>query len=399
MGKSPVRRVFTLVSSSSVLSYRRKISEPADNQQLEQQPAAMEQQQQQNHLDHKKYQPTLQSQPHPPSISSTNNHQGTERKMQFTRRMPHNPKRPQRAVVKQRRWKPKITQPVLLPQRSWNKSGKEVDDEEEDEETTFFKAQRRTQKLLASAADGKIKNAIVTKVTTSEIFLAETSSQETQSGSEDENLFMPYSNLSTFVRSPAQLHGVKQQETTAVQMEQKEVIKQIRPVKAIARRTEAQEARNSGQPLIWWNQCQKVKRQQKQKLVAAKDQKRPLREQRQLHMDLNTHSYDVVDANEGNSLNEDIVELNKIVPYIVVGNVACPIATNGQRPMRAGMAEKGKAVDMIMEDFCQHLIQKTQMRYRDSFVVEDSGFDAASSYDFFNSRFTEIQNSTSIVYF
>lgn len=431
MGTTPKRRVLSSASLSSVPHYRPKIINTSSNQELEKQSADTKRQQQKHNQHHR-----LQSPPHPlhtTSACSFQRRSSTSPPIRRFRCKYHQSKQSQPALFKQLVWKAKIAPPTseVLLQHQRSLSNNDDEDGEEDEEAIFAEKQRQAQKLLACKvgmlAGSKGKAVISARLTSSETFVAESSSQETQSGSEDEVLFMPYSGMLSAAQSPAQWPVFKQQKAETIKGRSSSPVV---PSKAIEMPIKAQENRAlSKKKSFGWKRRQNCEQKQKQRRVLAKEQKRVFCEKKEVHMRKNKRSCSI-DTSAALKPDSDNVairvfhppvslatgmdaevchavlsQLEEVVSHIVVGDVACPIASNEQLFVRVGVSGKGQAVDIAVEDIRQRVIvmlersQMTRMHYRESFVLDNSGFDAASSYDFLKSRFLEIQRSANIVYF
>ncbi|RLN27140.1 hypothetical protein BBJ28_00018579 [Nothophytophthora sp. Chile5] len=96
-------------------------------------------------------------------------------------------------------------------------------------------------------------------------------------------------------------------------------------------------------------------------------------------------------------------QLEEVAPYIVVGDVACPVVGDGDvdgdaedltvaREEEVAVEQTGASAEEAVAGFQQHVIamlqrsEEVQKQRRESFVVDRSGFDAAASYDFFKRR-------------
>ncbi|ETM32408.1 hypothetical protein L914_20180 [Phytophthora nicotianae] len=443
MGKTPERRVFTSASSSGALRYRRKAPAPADNQQPEQQPEDIKQhpadiKQQLAEPKEQQQQKQEQSEPQPHRSNNSNNRNRSSRSppARRFRPKPRQPKQQQPALLKQLLWKAKAVQPapplLTLTKQQQRSRNQEEEDDDEDEEVAFAREQRQARKLLASEAEAlaaKNKAVVVAALPSSESFVAESSSQETQSGSEDEAVFLPYSDLLPSVQASPEWQVFKEQED-AEETDGEEDASPVMPsrtaetpVEKLQKQPEQDELEKTA---VIRRKRQRSKLKLKQKRAAAKEQKRFQDQQIQVHKD---ESERVCPAEEdaGSTQDDDsnifhpptnlasemdagvcravLSQLNEVVPYIVVGDVACPMVPSDEKPsVSADEAEKEEPEETVV-DFRQHVIamlnrsKETQIQYRESFVVENSGFDAASSYDFLKSRFYEIQRSTGIVYY
>ncbi|POM80411.1 Hypothetical protein PHPALM_1759 [Phytophthora palmivora] len=348
MGKTPERRVFT---PTSALRYRRKVPAPVDNQQPEPQPTKDE----------------------PKRRNRSSRSPAGRRSKQ--------PKQPQPALLKQLLWKAKSVQPTAAAVMTQQN--------EDEEEVAFATEQRQTRKLLASEALATSKSK-ADAGSTSEPFVAESSSQETQSGSEDEVVFLEL--LPTV--SDWQF---KQQEDT----DGEEMASPVMPMKE----QDGLEKRRTRQ---------KHKLKQKQKRAATKQQKRlQLQQNQQVSTPDETVDIFHPPTNLASEMDAGVCravlsQLKEVAPFIVVGDVACPMVSAEQPPVSGGRSDKcepsaAKSEEAIV-DFRHHVIamldrsSETQMQHRESFVVKNSGFDAASSYDF-KHRFCEVQRSADIVYY
>ncbi|KAL3664161.1 hypothetical protein V7S43_011042 [Phytophthora oleae] len=409
MGKTPEHRVF---SSSGALRYRRKVPAPVDNQQLEQpQPADVKQEPKQQ----------IKTQQPKPRSRSSRSPPG-----RHFRPKPRQPKPQQPALLKQLLWKAKAVQPTQQQRNSAN------DEEEEDEEVAFAREQRQARKLLASEAEvlavSKSKAAADTMLP-SDAFVAESSSQETQSGSEDEAVFMPYRGLLPTVQPRAKWQVFRPEEDGAGSAEEtdgEEIGSPVVPSEAAEPIKEQTQKQQDGLEKEATRRKQRQKYKQKQKRAAAKEQKRLRYQQKQEESERSCpaeedvgstqdHSSTTVDifhppTNLASEMDAGVCravlsQLKEVVPFIVVGDVACPMVPDDPHPVSVGESDKREVSAAVSKDFRQHVIamldrsKETQILYRESYVVEDSGFDAASSYDFFKSRFCEIQRSAGIVYY
>ncbi|KAE9071378.1 hypothetical protein PF007_g26580 [Phytophthora fragariae] len=401
MGKTPERRVF----ASAPLRYRRKVPVPEDNQQAEEPKPKPKQQQQQT----QKLRSSDRSSRSPP---------GRRFRPKAARQPKHQQQQP--PLLKQLLWKAKAVQPtpasLSLPLQSGGNNAEQQqqqEEEEEDEEAAFAQQQRQARKLLASEAEAlaasKQKAAAV--VSPADAFVAESSSQETQSGSEDETVFLPYNGLPT---TKWQLYAKQQQ--------QEEAVRPVMPSQAAeeeeaARAKEQDELEKAAATRRKLRQKYKLKQKQKRK-----EQKRLQHQQRQEEENERPRSTDgdedehtAVDifhppTNLASDMDAGVCravlsQLKEVVPFIVIGDVACPVVVGSEeQPVASAASVKGGASaadsDAAVVDFREHVIamldrsKETQMQYRDSFVLESSGFDAASSYDFFKRRFCEIDPIT-----
>ncbi|KAK1934411.1 hypothetical protein P3T76_011020 [Phytophthora citrophthora] len=395
MGKAPEHRVF---SSSGALRYRRKVPAPVDNQQPE--PTDVKQE--------------LKQQQQQPSKSKSRSSRFRPKSRQA------NPQQP--ALLKQLLWKAKTVQPTQQQLNTYSNSS--IDDEEEDEEEAFAREQRKERKLLATEAEAlvvsKTKTAASAMLPSSDAFVAESSSQETQSGSEDEAVFMPYRSLLPTVQPGTKWGALRPEEDGAGSGEEtdgEEVASPVVPSGTVEPVEEQTQKQNMGleKESTRRKHRQNYKQKQKQKRAAAKEKKRLQYHQKQevrscpaeedvrsMQDDSNT-TVDIFHPPTNLTSEMDagvcravLSQLKEVVPFIVVGDVACPMMPDDPHPVCAGDSDKrevkaAESEDTIV-DFRQHVIsmldrsKETQILYRESFVVEDSGFDAASSYDFFKSR-------------
>ncbi|EGZ25073.1 hypothetical protein PHYSODRAFT_326142 [Phytophthora sojae] len=413
MGKTPERRVF----ASAPLRYRRKVPVPEDNQQPEptQQQLQRKQQQQQ-----------------PYSHDRSSKSPPARRFRPKGGRQPKHRQQQQPPLLKQLLWKAKAVQPMpeslgirplpAAPQKPQQQQQKKKDDgqEEEDEEAVFAQQQRQARKLLASEAEALAagKQKAVSVVSPVDAFVAESSSQETQSGSEDEAVFLPYNGLPT---TQWQVYAKEQQqreeEVGAGSAEETDGEEAVMPSETVDDQ-ESLQMKEQGQDELEKSTArrrkprQKHKLRQKQKRAAAKEQKRLQHQQKQQQQE---EDHERPRSADGDSTLEDentavdifhpptnlardmdaglcravLSQLQDVVPFIVVGDVACPVVDDEQS---AVSAKGGAGSDAAVVDFREHVIamldrsRQTQMQHRDSFLVESSGFDAASSYDFFKRR-------------
>jgi hypothetical protein len=425
MGKTPERRVFT---SSGPLRYRRKVPAPADNQQPE--PPTDRKTQ----LDERKaQQDEPKAQQEPTQLKNRSRSSRSPSVRRFRPKPKQNQNQP--ALLKQLLWKAKAVQPTpaalqqlqLQQQQSNNDS-----EEEEGEEEAFAAEQRQARKLLASEAEAlaasKSKAAAVPSV---EPFVAESSSQETQSGSEDEAAFLPYGGLVP-VQPPVATAKwqVYEHETDA-----EEAASPVIPAEAVeavetGKEQEKQDALEKA-AAARRKQRQKYKLKQKQKRAAAKEQKRIQHQQKQMQeaaderprpteedaapvpgdedaaVDIFHPSTNLASEMDAGVCRAVLTQLEDVVPCIVVGDVACPVvAESDGQPLEAAASDKDQTASSegAIVDFRQHVIamldrsKETQMQYRNSFVVQDSGFDAASSYDFFKRRKCATRPSVSLLW-
>ncbi|KAL4176636.1 hypothetical protein KRP22_001577 [Phytophthora ramorum] len=380
MGKTPERH-------ASSLRYRRKVP---DNQQPE------------PPVDAKSEPPPKQLKPQRSSSSSSNSNSNRSRSSRSPAGRRFRPKprqsKQQPPLLKQLLWKAKAVQPTPAPQSS-------QEQEQEEEEVAFATEQRQTRKLLASEAEAQNRSKTLALEPSAE------SSQETQSGSEDEAAFLPYNDLPT-----AKWHVYKQQET-------EEMASPLTPSNTA--KDQQDEFHVEKAAATRRKQRQKYKLKQKQKRAAAKEQKRLQHQQKQLQdeneedagptqddedetMDIFHPPTNLASEMDAGVCRAVLSQLKDVVPFIVVGDVACPVVAehdehSASASDKSQVSAPGSHVAVV--DFRQHVIamldrsKETQMQYRESFVVEGSGFDAASSYDFFKRRFCEIQRSADIVYY
>ncbi|EEY66664.1 uncharacterized protein PITG_16745 [Phytophthora infestans T30-4] len=207
MGKSRENRVFMSASSSGALRYRRKALAPADNQQPEQQPAGPKQLQQLKALPN-----------HSNSNGSRSRSNRSSPVLHFQPKL-RQPKQP--TLLKHLLWKAKAGQPtpslLTLTHQQQRSRDQEEEEDYEDEEVIFAREQREAYKLLASEASALAATKLKAMATlpSSELFASESSSQETQSGSEEEDVILPYSDMFTMVQLPAEWQVYKEQEDKA----------------------------------------------------------------------------------------------------------------------------------------------------------------------------------------
>ncbi|KAF1781701.1 hypothetical protein GQ600_11823 [Phytophthora cactorum] len=388
MGKTPERRVFTSASSS----------EDIKQQQLKPQ--------------HQQLKPQLYAD----SNRSRSSRSPSARRFRPKPRQSKQQQQP--ALLKQLLWKAKAVQPTppLLT-------------------LTQQQQRSRDQEEVEALAATKNKAVAVAALPSSESFVAESSSQETQSGSDDEAVFLPYSDLLPAVQPPTEWQVFKEQENGAEETDGEENSSPVVPSETVETPTTEQQEEQPEQDELEKAAAIRRKRQrsklkQRQKR-AAKEQKRFQHQQKQVHEgekervrpaeeDAGSTQSDGSAAvaifhpptNLASEMDAGVCravlsQLKEVVPCIVVGDVACPMVPDEQSPVSSGEAGKGgtSGSEEAIVDFRQHVIamldrsKETQIQYRESFVLENSGFDAASSYDFFKSRFCEIQRSTDIVYF
>ncbi|CAI5705864.1 unnamed protein product [Peronospora effusa] len=308
------------------------------------------------------------------------------------------PKQQQQPVLlKQMLWKAKAVQPTPLPlMRQSSKCN-------EDKEVAFVNGVEtlaRTKKKTVGVLEDPLS---------SEPFVAGLSSQETQSGSEDDVVFLRYSEL----RQREDAEEIDRENWPGMPSEEDVVTKQGGLEKAAATRRK---------------QRQKYRLKQKQKRAAVKKHKRLQHQEKQENERLHTTKEDTgsitqdgENATEGNlysftnrrsEMNAGFSQLKEEVQVIVVGDVACPVVADSGNQLggtAASTSDQSMAsitgFEVAIVDFRQHAStmldrsKEIQVQYRDSFVVENSDFDAASSYDFFKRRFCEIQRTTGIVYY
>ncbi|CAI5723791.1 unnamed protein product [Peronospora destructor] len=388
MGKTSKRQMFTSTSSNSSLRYRRKASVPTNK---EQQQSTDSKQDECKQLKQK-----LLRGERPPAG------------FRFRSKSRNAKQQQQPVLLKQLLWKAKAVQPtVLTVTRQLSKC-------KEDEEVVCVNG--------VEALDTAKRNTVgALKPSSSESFVAGSSSQETQSGSEDDVVFLRYSDLRPAVQPSTKWRMDKEQREDAeeiggenwpVMPSQEEVVKkQAGLEETVATRRKAK---------------QKYRLKQEQKRAAAKGHKRLQKRQENERLpatkeDTESITQDGENAAEGNfhpstnlrsEMDTGLSQLKKVVPFIVVGDVACPVVADLDNELggtAASASDQSMASITVSKvaivDFRQHgktlldRSKETQVQDRDSFVVEDSAFDAASSYDFFKRRFYEIQRTTGIVYY
>ncbi|CAH0485049.1 unnamed protein product [Peronospora farinosa] len=262
----------------------------------------------------------------------------------------------QPVLLKQMLWKAKAVQPTPLPlTRQSSKCN-------EDKEVAFVKGVETLARIKKKTV------GVLEEPLSSESFVADLSSQETQSGSEDDVVFLRYSDL----RQREDAEEIDRENWPGMPSEEDVVTKQGGLEKAAATR-----------------------RKQRQKMV---------RMQRKAIL----YSF----TNRRSEMNAGFSQLKEEVQVIVVGDVACPVVADSGNQVggtAASTSDQSMAsitgFEVAIVDFRQHVStmldrsKEIQVQYRDSFVVENSDFDAASSYDFFKRRFCEIQRTTGIVYY
>lgn len=395
MGKTSERRVF----ASAPLRYRRKVPVPEDNQQAEepQQPADPKQAEE----------PKPKQQQTQQQLRSSDRSSRSPPGRRFRPKAGRQPKHQQQQppLLKQLLWKAKAVQPtpasLSLPLQSGgnNAEQQQEEEQEEDEEVAFAQQQRQARKLLASEAEALAasKQKVAAVVSPADAFVAESSSQETQSGSEDETVFLPYNGLPT---TKWQLYAKQQQQA-------------VSPVMSSEAAEEEEAAQTKEQDELEKAAATRRKLRQKYKLKQKqkrKEQKRLQHQQRQQEENERPRStggdedaHTAVDifhppTNLASDMDAGVCravlsQLKEVVPFIVVGDVACPVVV-GSHESTASVKGGASAADSdaAVVDFREHVIamldrsKEAQMQYRDSFVLESSGFDAASSYDFFKRR-------------
>lgn len=383
MGKTPERRTF----ATTTLRYRRKV--PVDNQQ--EPPPELP-----------KIEPPKQQTPQQQRTPQSYQHpkQPQRRPARRFRPKPHPKQSP--SLLRQLLWKAKPVQPAPTNQPH----------DSDEEEAAFAAQQRQTRKLLASEAVAATKS----ESPVADAFVAESSSQETQSGSEDEAVFLPYTAPQADWRVYPQADDTDGEEASPVLPS--ESVQE--PDQQEVEKTEARRKQKL-------RQKQKNKKQ-KQKRAAAKEQQRQQQkvqrsqsteEDATASVDDESSSVDIFHphSNLASEMDEGVCEavvsqLKEVVPFIVVGDVACPVVASSdgaQPPTKAesspNQSEPRAGTEEAIVDFRQHVIamldhsKESQMQHRDSFVAEHSGFDAAASYDFLKRRFTVVQRSAGVVYY
>ncbi|KAI9998251.1 hypothetical protein PInf_002611 [Phytophthora infestans] len=395
MGKSRENRVFMSASSSGALRYRRKALAPADNQQPEQQPAGPKQLQQLKALPN-----------HSNSNGSRSRSNRSSPVLHFQPKL-RQPKQP--TLLKHLLWKAKAGQPtpslLTLTHQQQRSRDQEEEEDYEDEEVIFAREQREAYKLLASEASALAATKLKAMATlpSSELFASESSSQETQSGSEEEDVILPYSDMFTMVQLPAEWQVYKEQEGDAEETDGEENSNRVVPSEILTTPTKKQGELPVDKAAMIHCKRENYKLKQKQKRAATNGQKRF---QKQVHWE----KIEWVCRAEKHAGSTQDDELKDAVPYIVVGDVSCPMVSipdelSFMSTEVVCKQEISSDSEEAIVDVRQHVIamldrsKETQIQYRESFVVENSGFDAVSSYDFFESRFCEIQSSSGIVYY
>ncbi|KAG7399826.1 hypothetical protein PHYBOEH_007825 [Phytophthora boehmeriae] len=430
MGKTPDHRVF---ASNATLRYRRKVPVPSLDNQQESRTEAKQQ----------------LKPPHDKRERRRSSRSSTSPPGRRFRPKPQANQPPR--LLKQLLWKAKSVQPADSNQEKAASSNQEEEEEnDEDEEAAFATEQRQARKLLASEALAATKNKTTVATPPSEAFVAETSSQETQSGSEDEAVYLPYNDVLGSVQPQVESSWTdykKQGDETdsAEETDGEEEDSPVMPSETVERaEVQVQGGQKQGMELELEKAAdhrqqklkpkQKYKLKQKQKRMAGKEQRRlqklqtnveqersyPIGEETLAPLNKESTAVEVFHPPAKLGVEMDagvrravLSQLKEVMPFIVVGDVACPVVTDSDEsqplaiadflPSRSGVHTAHK--DVAIVDFRQHVIamldrsKHAQVQYRDSFVEEHSGFDAAASYDFFKRRFNEVQSRSGIVYY
>ncbi|KAI9922585.1 hypothetical protein PsorP6_001276 [Peronosclerospora sorghi] len=381
--------------SNSALCYRRKVSIPTNNEKLEQQPTQLV----------SKYLISQREGRQTQQLMTKALGSGKCRTSVIKERFKSNPLylKQQPAILKQLFWKAKVVQtipavPVLsLPQHgNRNHERKNIDEDQGEEE--YAMEQRQGRKTLASAAEDLdvAKNKVFALVPSSaEYSVAGSSSQETQSGSEDEVVFLPFRDLIPSVQPSAGRCVKKKQEEG--------VCIPLVPSDEMTPKGNGLKERTSTRH----KQRQKYRLRQKQKRIASKKQKRfhgqkqyreetgSTQKDQNATKDISYPSTDLTSNMDESVCCVGVSQLKEVAPFILVGDVVCPVvaASNKQHVSAKQRDANGESSDVAVMEFRQHLkvttldrCEEMKMHNRESFVVDNSGFDAASSYDFLKHR-------------
>ncbi|CAI5730253.1 unnamed protein product [Hyaloperonospora brassicae] len=261
----------------------------------------------------------------------------------------------------------------------------------------------------------------------SSTFVVGLSSQETQSGSEDETIFLPFTrDVVPAVRTSTAWQVGKREENGVGGPDRGDA---AGPVTLSEEVLDDEGGLDQAAASTRVTQRQKYKLKQKQRRGAAKEKKRMQHQMKQGHeqlyaredtgssLDDENTTTDAVDSPTMMDTSEPdaavcrsvLVEVKEVEPFIVVGDVACPVVAGSDEELGVATAapdegelDEASAQEETVQGSCQSMIDaldEIRVECRESFVVAKSGFDAASSYDFFKHRFCEIQRDTGIVYY
>ncbi|CAH0522016.1 unnamed protein product [Peronospora belbahrii] len=341
----------------------------------------------------------------------------------------HKKKQQQQPILlKQLLWKAKDKQPTSVQTLRDESNCNERNKQEDDKVTGQKLVDENERETLVPTTKRKMVRGLVHEASSSlESFVAGSSSQETQSGSEDDVVFLRYSDLRPAVKASAKWQIDKKHRDGMEEIEKEEsATPMILSDEVVTNQFELENAAATRR-----KQRQKYKLKQKQKRAAAKGHNRLQHQQKQKDKQLHDTEEDAgftLDDGENTSVDNahppaDLMVdasvvctvlsvAEEVMSFIVVGNVACPVVADSdeQQPVGTSSASnqsEGSSTDLnvaianIRQDMSTMLdnAKETQVQCRDSFIVEDSGFDAASSYDFFKHRFCKIQKSVDIVYY
>uniref|UniRef100_M4BRL6 Uncharacterized protein n=1 Tax=Hyaloperonospora arabidopsidis (strain Emoy2) TaxID=559515 RepID=M4BRL6_HYAAE len=391
MKKTRVRQELPITASTGALRYRRKIPLPV----YKQQPRVPTPSPPASKLQPKKLHPAS---PQPQPLEQELLDSGPCRRSPAGRRF-----RPKSRRFRQQQQK-QNQQPVVLQQVLWKAKAMQQSTPAALAVMLGQQQQRdcnEDAETLRKVTETKQVDAAARVVSSS--FVAGLSSQETQSGSEDETVFLPYSS------------GVMPSIEWRVEKAQEEVVQETdredlaRPVK-LAEETRDDQVGVETTAATRGTQRQKYKLKQKQRRRAAKEKRRTRHRAHMEHEQLCARE-DAGETLEDEAAKADVVDspaidvdvcrsvllsVKEVAPCIVVGDVACPVVAGsgeqvGGATTASDQGEVSEAGDQeIVPGSCQRttgpLLHERQMSCRESFVVEKSGFDAASSYDFFKHR-------------
>ena len=314
-------------------------------------------------------------------------------------------------------------QPPLLKQLLWK--AKAMQPTPAARALTLVQQQRECTKETALVQEvTKEKRVDAAARVVSSTFVVGLSSQETQSGSEDETIFLPFTRDAVpAVRTSTAWQVDKREENGVGEPDREDA---AGPVTLSEEGLDDEGGLDQVVAATRVTQRQKYKLKQKQRRGAAKEKKRMQQQMKQDHEQLNAredtgptlddentttgavHSPATVDTSEPDAAvcRSVLVEVKEVEPFIVVGDVACPVvAGSGEELGRAttaasdeGELGEASAQEETVQGSCQSMIDaldEIRVEHRESFVVAKSGFDAASSYDFFKHRtlFTALTQS------
>uniref|UniRef100_A0AAV1TGH3 Uncharacterized protein n=1 Tax=Peronospora matthiolae TaxID=2874970 RepID=A0AAV1TGH3_9STRA len=394
MKTTRVRQELPSTASTGALRYRRKVPLPVDKQQPQ---ASTPSPPASKHQPKRPHPAPIQPQPLAQELLDSRPCRRSPAGRRFrpkSRRFRQQKQNQQPMVLQQVLWKAKAMQQSTPAALAVTLGQLQQRGCKEDAET--LRKVTKTKQVDAAARD------------VSSSFAAGLSSQETQSGSEDETVFLPYSS------------GVMPSIEWRVDKAREEVVHETERADLARPATLAEEMRDDQVGVettasTRGTQRQKYKLKQKQRRRAAKEKRRT---GHRAHVE---HEQLCAREDGGETLKDEaakadvdvcrsvLLSVKEAAPCIVVGDVACPVvADSGEQAGDATTAsEQGKFGEAsgqeIVPGSCQRttgpLLRERPMSCRESFVVEKSGFDAASSYDFFKHRFCEIQRHSGIVYY